>query len=71
MTLSPKLIGDRGQRYELHATGWPKAGDNVIGWSDFKWKLADKGHALLTTNPAVTAAFILDRKTSEITDIEP
>ena len=25
--------GDRGQRYEVRASGYPNPGDNVIGWA--------------------------------------
>jgi hypothetical protein len=27
-------VGDRGQRFEVRAFGYPKAGKSVIGWSD-------------------------------------
>jgi len=26
-------VGDKGQRYEVRAIGYPKDGKNVIGWS--------------------------------------
>jgi hypothetical protein len=26
-------VGDRGQRYEVRATGWPDDGKGIIGWS--------------------------------------
>lgn len=26
-------IGDRGQRYEVRAIGYPEEGESVIGWS--------------------------------------
>lgn len=27
-------VGDLGQRYEIRATGYPKDGESVIGWTD-------------------------------------
>lgn len=71
MTLPPDRIGDKGQRFELHVVGWPKAGDNVISWSDDKWGLFDTGHSILTSNPRVEAAYVIDRRVEETIDIEP
>lgn len=69
MTLPPEKLGDKGQRFELHAIGWPKEGDNVIGWGEDKWSLADAGHSLLEQGP-VTEAYLIDRKMEERIDIE-
>lgn len=30
----PHAVGDRGQRYEVRATGYPKDEQSVIGWTD-------------------------------------
>ena len=30
----PHNVGDRGQRYEVRADGYPHPGDNAIGWCD-------------------------------------
>ena len=34
MTLPPEKIGDKGQRYEVRATGWPKKEKSIVGWSN-------------------------------------
>ncbi|MCR6673256.1 hypothetical protein [Devosia ginsengisoli] len=69
MTLPPERIGDKGQRFALYATGWPKDGANEIAYGDDKWKLADMGYALLA-RPGVGEAWLLDRRTNEKIEIE-
>lgn len=64
-------VGDKGQRYELHLLGWPRGGDNIIGWGDDKWKLTDTALELLKTAPNTSKAYIVDRKAKELIEIEP
>lgn len=56
----PHAVGDRGQRYEVRATGWPTAGESVIAWTDSK-ELADKRAESVLTAPSCTASRVVDR----------
>lgn len=61
MTLPPERIGDKGQRYEVRATGYPKAEESVIGWSadlDGAEKMADA----IGCAPSCTSTLIFDRQ---------
>jgi len=58
----PHAVGDRGQRYEVSAHGWPKdQTDNVIGWCD----TLDGAERMMTATlkaPGCTSAKIFDRQ---------
>jgi len=57
----PHAVGDRGQRYEVVANGYPKRdSENVIGWtSDLKG--AYRMMSAILTAPGCTSARIYDR----------
>jgi hypothetical protein len=62
-------IGDRGQRYEIRSTGYPKTvadseGTAVIGWSD-TLEGADKMAAAIRTHPNCISTTIFDRQESK------
>jgi hypothetical protein len=55
-------VGDRGQRYEVRAIGYPKRHtDSVIGWSD-DLEGAEKMAAAIRLAPGCTSTTIFDRK---------
>lgn len=54
-------IGDRGQRYEVRATGYPKDGESVIGWSD-TLDGADQMAAAIRLAPSCQSTLIFDRE---------
>lgn len=55
-------VGDRGQRYEVLAHGYPKRElDNVIGWSD-TLEGAEKMMGAILKAPGCTSAKIYDRQ---------
>lgn len=66
MTLTPDKLGDKGQRYVVHAEGYPKPGDNVIGYSE-KYSGANKMLQAILKAPDCTNGHIVDRLTGEIT----
>jgi hypothetical protein len=58
--LCDRPTGDKGQRYEVRARGWPASGIQPIGWSD------DKEHAehlarTIRKAPSCTTAEVWDR----------
>lgn len=53
-------VGDRGQRYEVRAFGYPKEGQNVIGWSD-TLAGAGKMQSAIRQAPGCTGTEIFDR----------
>lgn len=57
----PHEVGDRGQRYEVVATGWPKKGTGVIGWADGEAAAYRLFSAALKA-PGCTSATIVDRQ---------
>jgi hypothetical protein len=61
MTLPPERIGDKGQRYEVRATGYPKAGENVIGWSATKEGAKQMADAIRHA-PSCTSTTVYDRE---------
>jgi len=61
----PHAVGDRGQRYEIRATGWPKEGKSVIGWWS-KLDGADEMMASLLKAPSCTSVEIFDREKNEV-----
>jgi len=55
-------IGDRGQRYEVRATGYPKKGvESVIGWATTKEGAAEIASAIRQA-PGCTSTTIFDRQ---------
>ncbi|MEO1725035.1 MAG: hypothetical protein AAFR84_21880 [Pseudomonadota bacterium] len=64
MTLPRHRIGDKGQRFELQAEGWPADGWNVIGWDDDRSRLEMRGVAIRHA-PSCTDVRIIDRHTQE------
>lgn len=54
-------IGDRGQRYEVRATGYPEEGESVIGWSSTV-EGADQIASAIRQAPGCTSTQILDRQ---------
>jgi hypothetical protein len=56
----PHNVGDHGQRFEVRATGYPKAGENVIGWSD-TIEGADVMAGSIRRAPSCTSTTIYDR----------
>lgn len=54
-------VGDRGQRYEVLANGYPKnQTDNIIGWSDTIEGATQMMEAIILA-PSCTSARIFDR----------
>ena len=60
MTLAPRRLGDKGQRYQLECFGYPEEGWNVIGWSDQLETSKARCTALLLA-PTAKKCRILDR----------
>lgn len=58
-------VGDRGQRYEVRATGYPKAEKSRIGWSD-TIDGAEKMAAAIRLAPGCTSTEIYDREEDRI-----
>lgn len=54
-------VGDRGQRYEIRATGYPKDGRNTIGWAS-NLDGADEILSALCQAPGCTSVEIFDRQ---------
>ncbi|ARQ01919.1 hypothetical protein [Pseudorhodoplanes sinuspersici] len=54
-------VGDRGQRYEVRATGYPTDGKNVVGWAE-NYDDADKLAGGIRKAPGCTATEIWDRQ---------
>lgn len=61
MTFPPELVGDKGQRYEVSATGYPKDGTSVIGWSGTIEGAAQLADAIGQA-PGCTSTTIFDRE---------
>ena len=57
----PHNVGDRGQRYEIRMTGYPKDGENRLGWSDDLAGAEGMMEAILSV-PGCTSATIFDRQ---------
>lgn len=54
-------VGDKGQRYEVRATGYPKAAESVIGWAS-TLEGADEMAAAIRLAPGCTSTTIFDRE---------
>lgn len=63
MSLLP--TGDKGQRYEISATGYPMEGTTVCGWSEDK-PGAEKMAAAFRRAPGCTSTTIRDRWGKEL-----
>jgi hypothetical protein len=54
-------VGDIGQRYEVRATGYPKAEESVVGWAG-TLDGADNMAAAFRLAPGCTSTTIYDRQ---------
>ena len=57
----PHNVGDKGQRYETRATGYPKAEESVIGWSN-DLDGAERMASAIRKAPGCTSTTIFDRQ---------
>jgi len=57
-------VGDRGQRYEIRATGYPKESESVIGWCATVEGAAEMADAIGKA-PSCTSTTIFDREKNE------
>ncbi|MCW5705462.1 MAG: hypothetical protein KIT82_23125 [Bradyrhizobium sp.] len=57
-------VGDRGQRYEVRATGYPKPDESVIGWATTLDGASDIAAAIRRA-PGCTSTTIFDRETNK------
>ena len=57
----PHNVGDRGQRYEIRAIGYPGPGLNVIGWATTE-EGAARMVAAIRQAPGCTDAGWIDRE---------
>lgn len=64
MTFNPDHIGDKDQRYEVIAYGWPTSGKCVVGWAE-KLKGAVKLLRIASTAPGFQKGYVRDRKTGK------
>lgn len=60
MTLPPEKLGDKGQRYEVRAIGYPEDGENVIGWATTRAAAAHMA-ASIGLAPECKSASVVDR----------
>lgn len=60
----PHIVGDKGQRYEVRAAGYPTGGVHVIAWTDSKER-ADSIATSILTAPGCTNSNVIDRKFEE------
>ena len=54
-------VGDRGQRYEVRATGYPHAAESAIGWATTLDGASDIASAIRQA-PGCTSSTIYDRQ---------
>lgn len=54
-------VGDRGQRYEVRATGYPQSEESVIGWTH-TIDAAEKIRLPIRLAPGCTSTEIFDRE---------
>jgi hypothetical protein len=57
----PHNVGDKGQRYEVRATGYPKDEESVIGWCP-TLELAESMAAAIRHVPGCLSTQIFDRQ---------
>lgn len=67
MSLMP--TGDKGQRYEILATGWPFEGETITGWAEKK-NDAERMAGAVRVAPSCTQTRIRDRWHVEPDQIE-
>jgi hypothetical protein len=53
----PHTAGDRGQRYEIRATGWPKGTQSIIGWTNSRAEAEQMARGVLKAPGCKTAEF--------------
>jgi hypothetical protein len=58
-------VGDRGQRYEVRATGYPKEEQSVIGWADDVYVANEMANAIRKA-PGCRATAIFDRREGHV-----
>lgn len=58
-------VGDRGQRYEVRASGYPKPEQSVIGWGA-AIEDAEKLAAAIRLAPGCTSTEIFDRQENRL-----
>jgi hypothetical protein len=68
MTLPPERIGDKGQRYEVRALGWPKDCWSTVGWVEDIEQAKALIHAI-SSAPGFDQAEICDREENRIVTI--
>jgi len=54
-------VGDRGQRFEVRSTGYPKMQTSVVGWAD-TLERADEMASAFRAHPSCTSTVIFDRQ---------
>lgn len=57
-------VGDRGQRFEIRASGYPKEGKSVIGWCDTLGRASEMAAAIREA-PGCTSTEIFDRQINQ------
>lgn len=57
----PHNVGDKGQRYEVRAIGWPKDGESIVGWCP-TLEGAERMASATRTAPGCVVTKIIDRK---------
>lgn len=65
----PHAVGDRGQRFEIRATGWPRSEQSVIGWCDAIQSAEQWARGILKAPGCKTAEFE-DRQEKTVTTVE-
>lgn len=57
----PHNVGDKGQRYEVRATGWPKDIESIVGWCPTS-EGAERLAAAVKLAPSCVSVRIIDRE---------
>lgn len=60
----PHAVGDKGQRYEIRAIGYPRGAQSVIGWAN-NLEGADDMLSALCEAPGCVSVEIFDRQESK------
>jgi len=71
MSLTP--TGDKGQRYEISAIGWPSEEKTIIGWAEYD-HAAERMAASARLAPGCKQTYIRDRwgrQCVQVCDVEP
>jgi hypothetical protein len=64
----PHAVGDRGQRYEIRCTGYPKDIESVIGWGEKADGAMRMAMGILKA-PGARTAKIVDRQEKTETEV--